>query len=143
MLPSSHVQLNSLAPARCPATDPRSRTACHASRAEPDRVRVAGHDPARDLLGVWDHRLAAEHAGEDARVLARAQAKVNVAAVGRGCRQRRKLTLDSFLPMEFTNIKLPRSFVTRLKIEAAKAGVPMYVFLERNFSKKKARIRRK
>jgi hypothetical protein len=34
---------------------------------------------------------------------------------------------------KFASIKLSRAFVTWLKIEAAKAGVPMYKFVEKHF----------
>ena len=37
---------------------------------------------------------------------------------------------------KFASIKLTRKFVTWLKIEAAKAGVPMYLFLERRFERR-------
>lgn len=49
-------------------------------------------------------------------------------------------------PSKFASVKLTRSFVERIKIEAARAKVPMYLFLEDFFhrhatsSRKGARV---
>jgi len=45
--------------------------------------------------------------------------------------------------IQYASIKLSRPFVTWLKIEAAKAGIPMYVYLEERFPGVPKRVRHK